>query len=298
MKDAIPDGTSGRKPFGSGRERVGGGETTDDVAFSAYHPTSIVAERWHKLLVYAHLPDALEEVKEDSRATLRGEAGDHRRGKGGATSVIRRGAELTVVPELPGCRFNPPRTSFLWLKDWHRAEFELQATPDAPGFEEDHAVNGRVAFYVGPVLVGEVRIWAHIAGRDEALVGTPSVETSEGVSYRRIFVSYSRRDTKLVEDLERAYVALGDTYVRDVKKLRSGERWNPTLLRMIETADIFQLCWSGAAKASPNVEQEWRHALAQQRDDPFIRPTYWEKPMPTPPPELEEFHFAPLEVSG
>jgi hypothetical protein len=40
--------------------------------------------------------------------------------------TIARGAEIVVVPELPGCHFNPPRASFLWLEDWHRAEFRVQ----------------------------------------------------------------------------------------------------------------------------------------------------------------------------
>ena len=297
LKDAIPHGASGEETSGPRTGLLLGGESSEDVALSAYHPTSIAAQHWYKLLVYAHVPESLNDVQADSRARLRGEPGGYKRGKGSATSVIRRGAEMVVVPELPGCRFNPPKAGFVWLRDWHRAEFELQATPDAPGFEEDHAVNGRVAFYVGPVLVGEVRVWTHIAGPDDVLPTTPSVEATQGSPYRRIFVSYSRCDTKVVEGLERAYTALGDTYLRDVRALRSGKQWNPALLRMIEAADIFQLCWSMAAKESPNVEQEWRHALAQERIDPFIRPTYWEKPMPTPPNELKGLHFAPLELN-
>ncbi len=42
------------------------------------------------------------------------------------------------------------------------------------------------------------------------------------------------------------------------------------------------------------VTQEWRHALSLRRDS-FIRPVYWEEPMPTapglPPKELSELYF-------
>jgi len=62
-----------------------------------------------------------------------------------------------------------------------------------------------------------------------------------------------------------------------------------------EKADIFQLCWSSAARTSPFVEREWRHALSKGRPG-FIRPTYWEEPMPPPPPELAYIHFAHLEI--
>ena len=81
-----------------------------------------------------------------------------------------------------------------------------------------------------------------------------------------------------------------------MKKLRSGEAFDPALLQMIEMADIFQLCWSKAAKDSRYVTREWRHALGQKRSDPFIRPTYWEKPMPDAPSELGHLHFSLLEL--
>ena len=83
--------------------------------------------------------------------------------------------------------------------------------------------------------------------------------------------------------------------LRDVHVLRSGEIWDPALLKKIEEADMFQLCWSHNAKKSRYVEQEWRHALQQDRLG-FIRPTYWEKPMPDPPPELSDIHFAYFEL--
>jgi hypothetical protein len=38
---------------------------------------------------------------------------------------------------------------------------------------------------------------------------------------------------------------------------------------------------------------EWLHALGLGRPG-FVRPTYWEVPCPTPPPELAEIHFQPL----
>ena len=94
-----------------------------------------------------------------------------------------------------------------------------------------------------------------------------------------------------MQQLERAYTVLGMQSLRDVHVLRSGEKWHPALLKHIEQADIFQLYWSDNAKHSTYVEQEWRHALKQARPS-FIRPLYWEHPMPDPPLELDEIHFA------
>jgi hypothetical protein len=264
------------------------------VQFSVYHPKELAPGEWHPLLAYVHLPDTLADVQKDSQARLGAEAADYGRGKGAATAVIRRETEILVVPELPGCRFNPPRATVTWLKDWHRVEFEVEAAPDLPGQVGGQAVNGRVAFFVGPVLVGEVGIWSHLSDEATAPEGPP--ESATAAAYRRIFVSYAHEDARVVEALSRAYQALGDTYLRDVTALRAGERWNPALLRLVDLADVFQLCWSHAASRSRYVEQEWRHALGLERRTPFIRPTYWEEPMPAPPRELRSLHFARLPL--
>ncbi len=110
--------------------------------------------------------------------------------------------------------------------------------------------------------------------------------------YQAIFCSYSHQDTQIVERVERAYKALGLDFLRDVVTLKSGQDWNAELLDMIDRADIFQLFWSNTAAASKYVRQEWEHALNLHRQQGFIRPVYWQQPMPPPPPELGAIHFA------
>jgi len=83
--------------------------------------------------------------------------------------------------------------------------------------------------------------------------------------------------------------------LRDVDALRSGEEWNARLLELIDKADIFQLYWSNNAKQSPHVEKEWRWTLAAQRSN-FIRPVYWERPVPDIPDELKHIHFSFYEM--
>ncbi len=141
------------------------------------------------------------------------------------------------------------------------------------------------------VLVAEVHIWAHFhENADVSAADQPETQVTTD-PYQGIFLSYSHKDTFVVQQLERAYTVLGMQSLRDVHILRSGEEWHPALLRHIEQADIFQLYWSNNAKHSTYVEQEWRHALTQARPS-FIRPAYWEEPMPDPPPELAAIHFA------
>ncbi|AMY09468.1 Bacterial DNA-binding protein [Luteitalea pratensis] len=271
-----------------------GGEAPTDVHFTAYHPKEIPVTSWSSVLVYAHVPSAAEAVERDRNLRFGADTALHAPAHAKATSVIRRGAAIAVVPELTGCRFNPPRATFLWLKDWHRVEFDVQADPELP--RKNGAVNGRVAFYVGPVLVGEMEIQAHLVpvSGDAATAAATSVTATP---YRKIFVSYSHDDAQIVEALEAAAEALGDVYLRDVRTLRAGEPWGPALLELIERADVFQLCWSHAAKRSRYVRHELTHALAQRRPKPFIRPTYWERPMPAPPRSLKGIQFSYLAIT-
>ena len=68
------------------------------------------------------------------------------------------------------------------------------------------------------------------------------------------------------------------------------------LLELIDEADIFKLFWSTNSMKSEYVRRQWEHALTLRRVV-FIRPTYWEVPMPQstnpplPPEELARLHL-------
>jgi hypothetical protein len=113
---------------------------------------------------------------------------------------------------------------------------------------------------------------------------------SEPASHRYdVFVSYAE-----------AYRALGIDMLVDKASLRAGQRWEKALLRLIEDADLFQLFWSKAASRSRAVAKEWHHALLLQdrKGERFIRPVYWQTPMPRPPAQLAHLHFASLDLAS
>lgn len=270
---------------------------TAPINFTAFYPTQLKLGEWHTLIAYAHKPDALKSIKYDYQARLDPKTKNIRQSSAKSNVAIARGVEVVIVPEMPGCRFNPSQASFLWIEDWHRVEFRMQASPEVSGFKLDVLNKGRLAFYVGPILIAEIKFSAHILktadeSKADHLDGQATTDP-----YQAIFVSYSHKDKYIVGQLEKTYEVLGFQYLRDVRILRSGELWNATLLKKIDEADIFQLCWSNASKRSTYVEQEWRHALSLNRPS-FIRPVYWRKPLPDPPLELEAIHFAYLELRG
>lgn len=259
----------------------------------AVYPNPFSADAWQRMLVYVYAAAAWPEVAEDlglRALTLKGSISE---AKEAISHSIPKGTTLTVMPDIPGVQCNPPSYRFRWLEDWHLAEFRVKADT---GIRTD-AIRGVVRIYLESLLVAEIEVTA----QKEAIpvmafaAASPQPQQKEthatGKVYRKIFVSYAHKDTPVVEQLEKAYRALGDDYLRDVKKLRSGEVWSEALEQMIADADLFQLCWSDHAKGSRYVEQEWRSAL-KRSDKSFIRPVYWEKPMPALPAELQHLHVA------
>jgi len=273
-------------------QAISSGDSSDEhVHFTVYHPQSVGGKSKSRLLAYAHIAEATSRIQAHAGALLKNLSEAFEKRGGIATLDIQRGASITVAPYLPGCRFEPRILTFGWLEDWHCASFVVgMESTVSPG-----NVSGSVDFYVGPLLVASVPITVYCGSPPSAssAVSVPVTTTP----YESIFVSYSHRDAKVVNGLQQAYKVLGIKYLRDIDQLRSGEEWSEALIGFIEKAAIFQLCWSRSAMGSAYVEREWRYAWSLSRRF-FIRPVYWERPMPSPPAELSNLHFAYLSLQN
>jgi len=184
-------------------------------------------------LVYAHVPNAPEKVRLNAFERLPNDHADNYAAVESADPrAIKRGTTITAVPHLPNCRVSPERTDVVWLRDWHVAEFEFQLKQKT----QAATIEGSVSFYVDPVLIGEVRFTMPVStGESHASQVVPDGHVT-APAYQAIFVSYSHRDSWIVNRLEKAYQVLGNKYLRDVRDLRSGDEWNPALLGLIDKA--------------------------------------------------------------
>jgi len=279
----------------------------ENVQFSVYRPGTIAPERWYPMLVFAHLsehragqdePDPLEEVARQARQVLDGQPTDFKRLTQDSAGVVPREGEITFVPAAQGIEFNPTRRTFKWLEDVHREEFRLRA----PMAKDGETLRGGITVFLGSILLAEIALTIHVDSSHGTSVDTSSLEPAHAHPYRRIFASYSHNDSAIVNQFEHYAQAIGDRYLRDMADLRSGEVWDERLARMIEQADVFQLFWSSNSMRSPFVKREWQHALSLDRAE-FVRPTYWEVPLPEspqeglPPDELRQLHFQRIAVA-
>jgi hypothetical protein len=278
----------------------------DDVQLTVFRPKVIRPNVWRPLMAAMHLaerrPDApadapspLEQVQTIARQVLGAERTQFSDITVDARQAVPHEGEITLVPSVDGIEFNPSRATFRWVEDQHVVWFRLRADDALDG----HTARGRIAAYLGVVLIAEVDIALKVESTASADSDVDLSEPVAAKAYRRIFASYSHLDAEIVRQVALVASSLGDSFVRDVTHLRAGERWGRALKRLINQADVFQLFWSWNAMRSPHVRREWEYALSLRRDA-FIRPTYWEDPLPElpqeglPPEELKSLHFHQL----
>jgi len=282
----------------------------ENVQFSVYRPGTVQPERWYLLLAFTHLserrpdapeeePDPVEEVRRQARLVLEEKFDEYVDLRQDATQPVPREGELTLVPEIPGVQFNPPRRSFFWTEPVHREEFRLRASAGLDG----QTARGRLTVFFGSVILAEVSLAIRVDGGHRAEPSASPTDVAFGRPYRKIFASYSHQDVAIVEEFEQYFKTVGDRYLRDCIDLRAGEVWCERLEELICEADVFQLFWSTNSMRSRFVRQEWEYALILGRPH-FVRPVYWEEPMPgdpaqnLPPEVLLRLHFQRLPQAG
>ena len=256
----------------------------EPVQMSAYYPQEMAPLNWHPLQAYVYRASAAAQVRQDAQRRL-GTLWEYlNRGGARATQPIEVGAHVTAMPRLDGFEFEPVSVTIAFRETWHSFDFDLRAV-DAP---LDQDALGSIEFTVEGIVVADVPLSIYVSEG----AATPRTTSTVGDPYRKVFCSYSHQDKQIADRVQTVCEMMDLKYLRDVYTLKAGEVWNPRLLELVELADVFQLFWSLPASQSKYVRQEWEHALSLEGRPPrFVRPYFWEEPMPEPPAELRHLHF-------
>jgi TIR domain len=284
--------------------------------FDSLFPSPFHTNQWQDLLVYCYNEFALEKVKADLEKRLKTMDGTFDAASDKSKVPVPENALLTVVPEIKDVVCNPPQAQVYVTEDYHCVPFRVKYEPksELAAVLGRGEVHGRIKIFLEGLLIGEIPIESIWKSADTPPSGTPRFvrmgfaaqpvqhqsqepvfKHTVGYRYRKIFASYSRKDTEIVKRLEKAYQVLGDDVWRDIRNLKSGTDWSEEIGKAILNADVFQLFWSENARQSENVEKEWRTALTRELPH-FIRPVYWEVPIAPLPEELKAVTFTFLEV--
>jgi serine/threonine protein kinase len=280
----------------------------ENVQFTVYRPRAVEPEVPYSILVYAHLaerapdapanaPDPKEVVEQKAREALGEAFHAFTDTVEDSQQAIPRNGLLTFVPDFPGLTLSPPQHMLLWRGPVHELEFTFTAGRELEG----RTIRGSVRVYLGVILLAEINIAISVNTAKARQYANDRGESAPMPTYRKIFASYSHRDEAIVKQFEQLVDAFGDKYLRDVRDIRAGEKWNDRLQELIRDADVFQLFWSKNSMKSQFVKEEWDYALSLNKPN-FIRPTFWETPMPEdkqaglPPAALLELQFKRVPI--
>jgi hypothetical protein len=267
----------------------------EKLAFTASYPSVVNSETWYSLLVYLHLAGLQNEI-EKLLAVRSSQLGIiPARSTGQIAVPVQRETIIKLVPHLEGFEFNPTFQEIKWYEDIQEINFRLRADTNFEG----RTSLGSVDVYVGACLVALIPLAVTTRKpHDLSLADTSTATTVE--RFESIFISYSHRDTEIIDACVAAYDALGIEIYIDKDRLKSGYNWNKALQKFIDEADLFQLYWSEASSKSIYVEEEWRYALGlvgrPSKGERYIRPLRWEDPCPELPQQLSHLHFATLDL--
>lgn len=270
------------------------------VGFSAYVPPTVAPNIRYSLFTYAYKADSPQTAQAVTHNVQKftEELGGVIPNPKVAPRLyeIEEQIPITIVPTCDEVTFDPPSLTKKWTGDWVRFEFDFKPTVALL----NTSLWIRLSIQICGIEIGFIKAAAEVAEKAPPPMAPPPPKTKHGAQsmkpYRKIFVSYSRRDHAIVEAYRIAQLAIGDEVFMDTYSIRTGEQWEDALKTAIKSADVFQLFWSEHSAASPHVSEEWKYALAHRCEENdckgFIRPVFWVKPMPvTPPPQLSHLNF-------
>lgn len=293
----------------------------DEVLFNAYYPRQAEVEQPAPFLVYAFVSDVLPLVEKDVEQyapQMGGAIPKPRQAKKQATIAI--GTPLTVTLSIDDDMGLNDESVLLRVAGSDEAstesvsltqKWEGDFTPYAFEFLIPEQQQGDVLLLHVSISVAGIEVAsimncaieatsASAAPRTNPLLAAKQRVAQQQRLYQRIFISYSRKDTAVVEAYQKAQQALGNDVFRDTDSIRTGEDWQAALAQAIDEADIFQLFWSDNSASSPNVRDEWEYALqvrcAEDACVSFIRPVHWQKPLAVVPDELGHLNFRFVEL--
>ncbi|MGE5334270.1 MAG: toll/interleukin-1 receptor domain-containing protein, partial [Nitrososphaerota archaeon] len=264
--------------------RGGTPPASETLQFSAYHPNEAPVDVWQTLLVYAHLPEHLTQVRADA-GTFTELGSSPTLAQGQSLRQIARNVEITIEPHVEGVTFSPPRDSFIWRGEWHRSLFRYSGAKALAGT----AQTGWIDIYaerISPICTIEVTFSFHDGVAATSLSAPPRGMAVTTNAFDTVFISYSHHDSEAMRQALETYQKMNITVYND-DQLPSGVNYERELARMIEAANVFHLLWSSASAHSPEVRNEWLRALASRKGERFIRPWYWQQPLVTPPAEMQ-----------
>ncbi len=200
--------------------------------------------------VFAHCPELAEQAEGLARDF---DDQARRRGTTSLETEIARGSRIDFELRMRNAEVLDPVLHLVWRGRTQSVEFEV----DIPENITRRRITGRVLVSQGSVPVGRVSFVVDLARQAPARAATPE-PLGEARRYRTAFISYASKDRPEVLRRVQMLEPLQIEFFQDVLNLRAGERWQQSLYRHIDRADVFFLFWSIQGLPRPRARQRVR----------------------------------------
>ena len=254
----------------------------DSVHFAVTSLSTVMAGGHFHLDFWMYLENRLEQVIRRAKEEL---AADKIQVSTEGPAGLERGTHVTVEVKIEGMEIDPARKQVLWDGKISKAGFVVAVPKRAE--EGFHA--GRANVFFNGMQIAQVGFSIDV-GEEASQTDLMPIEVKV---IRKAFASYASEDRAKVlgriQGMQKILPKL-EVFI-DVVSLRSGQKWEEELWKVIPTYDVFYLFWSVHAMSSAWVDKEWRCAL-KTRDLDYIDPIPLVSPEDAPPPpELASKHF-------
>ncbi len=263
-------------------------------AMTAAYPEAVLPGEWYAMDVYLYLRRYQDIIDREVQKSTQVRGIGYQTVKTHFVRSIPEGTRIRISPSSEDFEVNPEDTTIKWFEDYFHLPFRIRLRK---GLESADEVGITIRVTANDLPFGHLVISMCITNVN-ATPKTVATVATQMQWYSDVFASYAHEDIAVVRRRREQYEAIGTSLFIDEYGLRTGVEWKDELLRQLRTSDIFQLFWSTAASKSPYVKWEWRSALGLEsiKGAAFIRPVFWEDPMPDPPDELSGRHFHPINV--
>ena len=209
--------------------------------------------------VYLHLFEETEKVKTLAQESQKNA---ERRDYVPLQCKLKKGDKVDILLNIYGeTLLMSEKKSVIWQGSFTKCSFNYFVPKDI-SVEE---LSCMAMLTANGAIIGEMRFITKIVEQPRKL--NPEVFSHQ---YHKIFISYAHQDIEKVEQMARAYQAMGVDYFFDRHYLKPGDIFPLKIQEFIDTADLFILCWSANAAKSEYVELERRRAL--RRAFPQVQP--------------------------
>ena len=266
-------------------------EKLQDVYSSVFAPSEVKPKSRMMVQVYLHLNEETEKVK---ALATEADKNAERRDYIPLQTKLKKGDKVDVVLCINGDKLlYDSRKSIIWQGSFCKCAFDYLVPSDLDVDE----LSCSVTLYVNGATVGEMLFYTQIVDSPTQLNANVMAKP-----VKKLFVSYSHMDIKSAERIAKIHEALGIDVFFDKHRLKAGYIYDEEIVKFIQSADTFILCWSENAAQSEYVQKERKAALeraypnSRPREDAQIRiKPYNIQPYATPPKDMiEHYHFEEL----